>query len=57
MIANEDNDLVPTSAIIGYGMCVDFRKLNKLTQNGHYSVPFINEILVTLANMFCFLLP
>ena len=57
IVANEDNDLVPTRTVIGYGMCVDFRKLNKWTRKDHYPLPFINEILERLANnsYFCYL--
>ena len=57
LVTNENNDLVPTRAVIGYGMCVDFRKLNKWTKKDHYSLPFINEILQRLANnsYFCYL--
>ena len=50
LVTNENNDLVPTRAVIGYGMCVDFRKLNKWTKKDHYRLPFINEILQRLAN-------
>ena len=41
---------IPTRITIGYGMCVDFRKLNKWTRKDHYPLPFIGEILESLAN-------
>ena len=57
LVTNENNDLVPTRVIVGYGMCVDFRKLNKWTTKDHYLMSFINEMLERLANnsYFCYL--
>jgi hypothetical protein len=38
-------------------MCIDYRKLNKATKKDHFLLPFIDEMLVRLANhsFFCFL--
>ena len=38
-------------------MCLDYQKLNKATKKDHFSLPFINEMLVRLVNhsFFCFL--
>ena len=57
VVTNQNNDLVPTRVVIGYGMCVDFKKLDKYTKKDHYPLPFINEILERLANnsYFCYL--
>ena len=54
MVTNLNNDLVPIMAFIGYGKCVDFRKLNKYIKKEQDPLPFINEILERLAKNSCF---
>ena len=38
-------------------MCIDFRKLNAVTRKDHFPLPFIDEMLESLASkcFFCFL--
>jgi hypothetical protein len=38
-------------------MCIDFRKVNKVTKKDHYPLPFIDQMLERLSkkNHFCFL--
>jgi hypothetical protein len=38
-------------------MCIDYRKLNKVTKKDHFPLPFIDEMLERLADhsFFCFL--
>jgi hypothetical protein len=38
-------------------MCIDYRKLNKVTRKDHFPLPFIDKMLERLANhsYFCFL--
>jgi hypothetical protein len=38
-------------------MCIDFRKVNKVTNKDHYPLPFIDQMLERLSNKthFCFL--
>src|SRR3954463_10238094 len=38
-------------------MCIDFRKINKVTKKDHYPLPFIDQILERLSKKthFCFL--
>jgi hypothetical protein len=57
MVKNEKNELIPQRIVIGWWMCIDYRKLNKATKKDHFALPFIDEMLERLANhnYFCFL--
>jgi hypothetical protein len=56
-VKNEKNELIPQRTVTGWGMCIDYRKLNKATRKNHFPLPFIDEMLEWLANhsYFCFL--
>ena len=45
VIRNEKNELIPIRTVIGWRVCVEYRKLNTATRNGHYPLPFIDQIL------------
>ena len=49
MITNEKNELIPTRTIIGWRMCVDYRKLNSMTRKDHFPLPFMDQILERVA--------
>ena len=57
IVPNDKNELIPQRTIIGYRMCIDFRKLNKATRKDHYRLPFIDQMLERLSKHthFCFL--
>jgi hypothetical protein len=57
VVRNEKNELIPQRTVTGWWMCIDYRKLNKAIKNGHFLLPFIDEILERLTNhsFFCFL--
>ena len=57
MVPNDKNELIPQRIIIGYRMCVDYRKPNKVTRKDHYPLPFINQMLERLSKktQFCYL--
>jgi hypothetical protein len=50
VVRNEKNELIPQRTIIGWRMCIDYRKLNKATKKDHFPLPFIDEMLERLAN-------
>jgi hypothetical protein len=56
-VPNENNELIPQRVLVGYRMCIDFRKVNKVTKKDHYSLPFIDQMLERLSKKthFCFL--
>ena len=49
IIRNENNELIPTRTVIGWRVCIDYRKLNTATRKDHYPLPFINQMLDRLA--------
>ena len=57
MIRNERNELIPTKIMIGWRVCIDYRKLNTATRKDHFPLAFIDQMLDRLAghSHFCFL--
>ena len=49
VIRNEKNELIPIRTVIGWRVCIDYRKLNTITIKDHYSLPFIDQMLNKLA--------
>ena len=49
VIRNEKNELIRTRTVIGWRVCIDYRKLNTTTRNNHYPLPFIDQMLDRLA--------
>jgi hypothetical protein len=42
VVPNENNELIPQRVVVGYRMCIDYRKVNKVTKKDHYPLPFID---------------
>ena len=42
---NEKNDLIHTQTIIGWRMCIDYRKLNDATRKDHFPLRFMDQTL------------
>ena len=57
MIRNEKNELIPTRTMIGWRVCIYYRKLNTAIRKDHYPLPFIDQMLDRLAghSHYCFL--
>ena len=57
VVRNESNDVIPTRTVTGWHMCIDYRKLNKVTRKYHFPLPFIDQVLERLAKFsyFCYL--
>ena len=57
VIRNEKNELIPIRIVIGWRVCIDYRKLNTATRKNHYPLPFIDQMLDRLArhSHYCFL--
>ncbi|CAN6560292.1 unnamed protein product [Malus baccata var. baccata] len=45
VIANTENELVPTRIQTSWRVCIDYRKLNATTRKNHFPLPFIDQML------------
>ncbi|GJV50571.1 reverse transcriptase domain-containing protein [Tanacetum coccineum] len=57
VIENDDNELIPTRLVMGWRVCIDYRKLNDATRKDHFPLPFMDQMLERLAGneYYCFL--
>ena len=52
VIMNEKNELIPLRTVIGWRVCIDYRKLNTTTRKDHYPLSFIDQMLDMLVGHF-----
>nr|GEV01919.1 reverse transcriptase domain-containing protein [Tanacetum cinerariifolium] len=57
VVKNEENELIPTCLVIGWRVCIYYRKLNEATRKDHFPLPFMDHMLERLARneFYCFL--
>ena len=57
LVRNEKDELIPTTIVTGWRICIDYMKLNIATRKDHYPLPFIDQMLDKLAGHphYCFL--
>ena len=57
MIRTENNAMLPSRPVIGWRICIDYRKLNKATRKHHFPLPFLDQMLDRLEGheYYCFL--
>nr|GEU76707.1 DNA-directed DNA polymerase [Tanacetum cinerariifolium] len=57
VVANENNELIPTRLVTGWRVCIDYRKLNDATRKDHFPLLFMDQMLKRLAGneLYCFL--
>nr|GEZ46889.1 hypothetical protein [Tanacetum cinerariifolium] len=49
VVENEKNELILTRLVVGWRVCIDYRKLNEATRKDHFSLPFMDQMLERLA--------
>nr|GEX56763.1 reverse transcriptase domain-containing protein [Tanacetum cinerariifolium] len=57
VVANENNELIPTRLVTGWRVCINYRKLNDVTRKDHFPLSFMDQMLERLAGneFYCFL--
>ena len=57
MVKNDNNELIPTRAITGWRVCMDYQKLNTVTRKDHFPLPFMDQMLERISghSHYCFL--
>nr|GEV46162.1 reverse transcriptase domain-containing protein [Tanacetum cinerariifolium] len=57
VVDNEENELILTRLVMGWRVCIDYRKLNEATRKDHFPLPFMDQILERLTGnqYYCFL--
>ncbi|GKC94981.1 reverse transcriptase domain-containing protein, partial [Tanacetum coccineum] len=57
VVENDKNKLIPTRLVMGWRVCIDYRKLNEATRKDHFPLPFMDQMLERLAgnDYYCFL--
>nr|GEX17179.1 reverse transcriptase domain-containing protein [Tanacetum cinerariifolium] len=57
VVANENNELIPTRLVTGWRVCIDYRTLNDATRKDHFPLPFMDQMLERLVGnkFYCFL--
>ncbi|XP_022868241.1 uncharacterized protein LOC111387879 [Olea europaea var. sylvestris] len=49
VVQNEKSELIRTRTVMGWRVCIDYRKLNTATRRDHFPFSFIDQILEMLA--------
>nr|GEW63676.1 reverse transcriptase domain-containing protein [Tanacetum cinerariifolium] len=57
VVANENNELIPTRLVTGWRVCIDYWKLNDAIRKDHFPLPFMDQMLERLTGneLYCFL--
>ena len=57
MVQNEKGEEVSTRPTSGWGVCIDYRRLNSVTRKDHFPLPFMDQVLERVSGhpFYCFL--
>ena len=57
VVANENNELIPTRVTSGWRVFIDYRKLNAGIRKDHFPLPFVDQMLERVAGheFYCYL--
>ncbi|XP_071939260.1 uncharacterized protein [Coffea arabica] len=56
-IIGKNDELIPSRLVVGWRVCIDYRKLNTVTRKDHFPLPFLDQLLERIAGyeFYCFL--
>ena len=56
-VHNEEGEEIPTRLTTGWRVCIDYRRLNEVTQKDNFSLPFMDQLLERISGypFYCFL--
>ena len=56
-VLNEKGEEMPTLFTIGWRVCINYRRLNEVTQKDHFPLPFMDQLLKRVSGhpFYCFL--
>lgn len=56
IVENNQGEFVPKDVSNSWGMCIDYRKLNKANLKKHFPLPFLDQMIEQLEwkTYFCF---
>ena len=56
-VHNEKGEEIPTRLTTGWRVCIDYRRLNEVTRNDHFPLPFMDQLLERISGypFYCFL--
>ncbi|GKE30359.1 hypothetical protein Tco_1445743 [Tanacetum coccineum] len=46
VVTNKKDGLVPKRIVTGWGVCIDYRKLNEATVKDHFPLPFMDQMRI-----------
>nr|GEY81643.1 reverse transcriptase domain-containing protein [Tanacetum cinerariifolium] len=57
VVENKENEIIPTRLVMGWRVCINYRKLNDATRKDHIPLPSMDQMLERLAGneYYCFL--
>ena len=57
VVTNDKNELIPTMMVTSWRVCMDYRKLNKVTRKDHFPLPLLDQMLYWLIGraFYCFI--
>ena len=57
VVKNDQGELILTRLTTSWQVCIDFRKLNPVTEKDHFPLPFLDQVLERVAShdYYCFL--
>ena len=56
-VHNEKGEEIPTRLTTGWRVCIDYQRLNEVTREDHFPLPFMDRLLESISGypFYCFL--